>query len=163
MKILMIGGSGSGKSELAEDMALKIKKNTVYYVACMLPYGAEGKRRVERHRKLREGKGFITVEQYRGADKINVGDTVILECASNLLANEMFGDMPKNGEYVFRCIDNIKAENIIVVSNNIFDDGILYDSSTMRYMEELALLNSKLAEWADEVYEAVCGISVRIR
>lgn len=163
MKVLIIGGSGCGKSELAENMAIKLKKNIVYYVACMIPYGDEGKRRVERHRKLREGKGFVTIEQYRDADKVNVKDTVILECVSNLIANEMFGDMPKNGEYVAECIENIQADNIIVVTGNVAEDGIEYDNDTMRYMEELNLVNSRLAQWADRVIETVCGVAVRVK
>ena len=145
MKILIIGGSGSGKSEFAENMALKLKKNIVYYVACMMPFGEEGKRRIERHKKLRRGKGFVTVEQYRSIDKINVKDTVIIECVSNLLANE------------------IQADNIIVVTNSVSEDGIIYDKDTLRYIEELNLVNSRLAAWADSVVEVVCGLPVRVK
>ncbi len=163
MKILIIGGSGSGKSEFAENMALKLKRNIVYYVACMMPFGEEGKRRIERHKKLRKGKGFVTVEQYRDIDKINVKDTVIIECVSNLLANEMFGSETKNGEYVTECIENVQADNVIVVTNSISEDGIMYDKDTLGYIEELNLVNSRLADWADSVVEVVCGLPVRVK
>lgn len=163
MKVLVIGGSGSGKSEYAEKLAMRLKKNKVYYAACMIPYGNEGKRRVERHRKMREGRGFITIEQYRDIDRISVEDTVIVECVSNLLANEMFGKNPKDGRYILNCLKNIEAENIIFVTNNVCEDGIEYSPDTVRYMEELNYVNAGLAVYADRVIEIVCGIEVRLK
>ncbi len=163
MKVLVIGGSGSGKSEYAEELALKLKKDRVYYIACMIPYGDEGIRRVKRHRKMREGKGFITIEQYRDIYKIKAEDTVIIECVSNLLANEMFGEHPKYGKYVLDTLKSIKAENVIFVTDNVFDDGIEYDDATIRYMEELSYVNKGLGEYADKVVEIVCGIAKEIK
>ena len=64
---LIIGGSGSGKSEYAENQAVLLSKKedlSLYYIATMKPFGEEGKRRVERHRRLRSGKGFFTIEHY---------------------------------------------------------------------------------------------------
>ena len=66
MLILVTGGSGSGKSEYAEGIAVSLAEREglpLYYIAAMKPYGEEGKRRVERHRRLRAGKGFQTVER----------------------------------------------------------------------------------------------------
>ena len=63
MMVLVTGASGSGKSEYAEGVAVKLAgKGNLYYLATMRVYGEEGARRVERHRKLRAGKGFQTVE-----------------------------------------------------------------------------------------------------
>ena len=64
MFALIFGGSGSGKSEYAEKLSCELaQKNEKYYIATMIPYGEEGKKRVERHKKLREGKDFYTIEQ----------------------------------------------------------------------------------------------------
>ena len=61
---LVTGGSGSGKSEYAEKLSCELaQKNEKYYIATMIPYGEEGKKRVERHKKLRESKDFYTIEQ----------------------------------------------------------------------------------------------------
>ena len=35
---------------------------TRYYIATMEVFGEEGRKKVERHKKLRQGKGFITIE-----------------------------------------------------------------------------------------------------
>lgn len=63
--ILISGGSGSGKSEYAEGRAVRLHKESggaLYYAATMMIYDEESRRRVERHRKMRESKGFATVE-----------------------------------------------------------------------------------------------------
>lgn len=57
----------------------------------MRPFGAEGMWRVERHRKLRAGKGFETIECYVNLKEQTLPEkgVVLLECMSNLTANEM--------------------------------------------------------------------------
>lgn len=51
--------------------------------------------KVERHKKLRQGKGFITIESPKDVGRVektgNNKLAVLLECVSNLTANEMFG------------------------------------------------------------------------
>ena len=66
MIALVIGGSGSGKSAYAEQMAVKAAGNgSLYYVATMQVCDEEGKKKVERHQKMRAGKGFLTIAQPR--------------------------------------------------------------------------------------------------
>ncbi|MGN1318985.1 MAG: bifunctional adenosylcobinamide kinase/adenosylcobinamide-phosphate guanylyltransferase [Lachnospirales bacterium] len=159
---LVIGGSGSGKSEYGENLALSFGKK-IYYIATMYPKGEEAKRRIKRHKKLREGKNFNVIECYRDIDKIKVSDTVIIECISNLLNNEYFGHNPKNGEYIVNCIKKIKCDNLIIISNNIFDDGKIYDDFTINYMKELSFINRELAKFSDKVTEVVCGIALEVK
>ena len=49
---------------------------------------------------------------------------------------------------------------LVIVTNNVFDDGITYDESTMAYIRALARINIELAAWADEVTEVVAGCPV---
>ena len=71
MVALIIGGSGSGKSEFAENMALNLSKQNLIYLATMIPYGREGTERVEKHKKMRRNKGFKTIEKYNRFKKTN--------------------------------------------------------------------------------------------
>ena len=64
---LIIGGSASGKSEYAERLVCPLPGKRIY-VATMEPFGEEGRERIARHRKLREGKGFVTAEVPRDLD-----------------------------------------------------------------------------------------------
>ncbi len=69
MLVLVIGGGGSGKSAYAEALACRLspqnKQGKRYYLATMEVYGEEGRKRVAKHRRAREGKNFITIEQKR--------------------------------------------------------------------------------------------------
>lgn len=77
MITLVTGGSGSGKSEYAESRILSCGAGARFYVATMEPYGEEGRKRVERHRKLRRGKGFFTVECPRGLENLRLPEVQI--------------------------------------------------------------------------------------
>lgn len=166
--ILISGGSGSGKSEYAESRAVRLHREyggALVYAATMMVRDEESRRRVERHRRMREGKGFVTKEIpfHIGGLSVNSGDTVLIECLSNLLANEMY-ETAGSGDL---CCDEIasgirllteKGVHLVVVTNEVFSDGIRYDDSTMLYIRRLGKVNSALAAIADEVVEVVAGI-----
>ena len=61
---LVSGGAASGKSELAEGIATGFG-GVLVYLATMEVWDEEDRRRVDRHRTLRAGKGFVTVERPR--------------------------------------------------------------------------------------------------
>lgn len=177
MMILVLGGSGSGKSAYAEEGMLSFTDAANrYYLATMQVYGEEGRRKVERHRRLRKGKGFLTIEQPRFLSnalkqiKEPEHSAVLLECISNLTANEMFSDgSPFSAvEIKQRVIAEIallqkRLKHLIVVSGNVFEDGILYDESTMEYLRAMGAINQELAQMADEVVELVVGIPVVLK
>ena len=176
MMTLIIGGSGSGKSAYAEDYMVSISEDRKkYYIATMQIYDEEGKRKVERHRMLRGGKGFSTIEQPvdigNAAEKLEDGDkTALLECISNLTANEMFlGEIPGTEEVITEkivgeiAVLNRELTHLVIVSNNVFEDGNVYDKTTMAYIRAMGRINQKLAEMADEVVEVVVGIPIVIK
>ena len=176
MMTLIIGGSGSGKSAYAEDYMISISEDRKkYYIATMQIYDEEGKRKVERHRMLRGGKGFSTIEQPldigNAAEKLEDGDkTALLECISNLTANEMFlEEVPGTEEVITEkivggiAVLNRELTHLVIVSNNVFEDGNVYDKTTMEYIRAMGRINQKLAEMADEVVEVVVGIPIVIK
>ena len=174
MMILVVGGSGSGKSSYAEKTAVSLAQAGMkkYYLATMQVFDDEGRKKVDRHRNLRNGKGFFTIEQpvqISGAlEKMEDGDrTVLLECISNLTANEMFSEEQAVTEMqvtdnVIRDIKMLKDQtnHLIVVSNNVFEDGITYDDATTKYIQAMGKINQKLAALADRIVEVVAGIPV---
>ena len=94
MNYLIIGGAKSGKSHIGEEIALRLNKDKVIYIATMKPYDKEDEKRIEIHIKNREGLNFITIEKQRDIQdliyKINNDDTVLLDSITSLLTNEMF-------------------------------------------------------------------------
>lgn len=101
---VVTGGSGSGKSAFAEDLVLRRQKKEggrlIYLATMHRADDSETQQRIARHRALRSGRGFLTIEAERNiADTLRVspqhlcilpGDHVLLEDLGNLLANEMF-------------------------------------------------------------------------
>ncbi len=196
MMVLVVGGSGSGKSSYAEKVTVSLAQESVkeitksentslsdfklniakkYYLATMQVFDDEGRKKVDRHRKLRNGKGFFTIEQpvriSSALEKMEDGDrAVLLECISNLTANEMFSEKKTMTEIqvtenVIRDIKMLKEQtnHLVVVSNNIFEDGITYDETTTKYIRAMGKINQKLAALADRVVEVVAGIPVTLK
>ena len=166
MLILVSGGSASGKSKYAEDLAAWTPPGERIYVATMRVWDGESRRRVERHRAMRAGKGFRTEERPVHLDHMPVpaGAAVLLEDLSNLTANEWFGpEGPEGAEArVLSGVRRLKeaAACTVVVTNELFSDGVAYDKETADYLSALARLNAAVAAEADRVYEVVCGIPV---
>lgn len=170
MLIEVIGGSGSGKSEFAEGKCMELCSGEKIYIATMEPYDEESRRRVERHRKMRAGKKFVTMEVYTGLEKASIkkGSTVLLECMSNLAANEMYSPSGRKEDienWILKGIHNLcsQAEHVVIVTNQVFSDGIEYDGSTMKYLKALGAINCQIASMADEVYEVVHGIPLMLK
>ena len=68
---LITGGSKCGKSSLAEKLLDRYGDNK-YYIATMQPFGEEALAAIDRHRKLRAGKGFVTIERYTGLAELDI-------------------------------------------------------------------------------------------
>ena len=160
MFIIVTGGSAGGKSEYAENLVPNTGNRV--YLATMEPFGAEAETRIARHRKLREGKGFKTIEC-----PVNIGNCfeacrgrhVLLEDLPNLVANEMFSSHAHGTAGIAEQILELAriSESLICVTGILTADGRVYDESTMEYLKELSVIERTLAAHADRVIEVVCG------
>jgi adenosylcobinamide kinase/adenosylcobinamide-phosphate guanylyltransferase len=160
---LVTGGSGCGKSTWAEKFIQKFPGPRLY-IATMQVVDDECRERVRRHQTQRAYLGFETLELPRDVGKASVphGATTLLECLPTLMANEMFGGDPK------RVLPGLKrlmdmSENLVVVTNDVFSDGLPYDPETRAYMRKLAAANRWVAEQADLVVEVVFSIPVAVK
>ena len=64
MRILLIGGSKSGKSTTAQRLCRRLAAGgPMYYWATMTPRDSEDIQRIRRHIADREGWGFATIER----------------------------------------------------------------------------------------------------
>lgn len=169
---LVIGGSGSGKSAYAEKKICSLAgKEPLYYIATMLPFGEETGARIQKHRNMREGKGFITKEWYSGISrKIQSSDFVnsqkqvnaLLECVSNLTANEIYSEGKSATETICSVCGGIEklnscCRNLVVVTNDVFADSVSYTSEMIRFKKILGEINRILAQKADRVTEIIWG------
>ena len=161
--ILVLGRPDSGKSKIAEDLIMELSGGgRKIYLATMIPYGEEGQRRIEKHRKLREGKDFETVEcpmDLRSQSGFG-GAYCLLECVSNLVGNEMHVEERLNWEtkrVAELVLDEIrwlqeKTAGLVVVTNE-FEKEEGFDEDTLRYIEITGLVNDGLRAMASRVVE----------
>lgn len=167
MNYLIVGGSKSGKSDIAERISLELNENKVIYIATMKPYDDEDKKRIEAHIKKRYGHNFITIEKHRNISEvcasINEDDTVLIDSTTSLLNNEMFDGNNINNDAGNNIVDDLikimdKGCNTVIVSDYIFNDSIEYDQITESYKKQLALINKKLVQYCDKVVECTFGM-----
>ena len=165
MIVLLTGGSGCGKSTYAEKLIAAMPEDKRVYIATMQVYDEESVKRVARHRAQRADKGFETVERPKDLAGLCLapGSTALLEDLPNLLANEMFD----GGDWT-RILPGLRAlaarcENLVMVTNDVFADGVIYPSSTDEYLRRLARINAGAAALADYAAEVVYSIPVPLK
>ncbi len=160
--ILLTGGSKCGKSTLAERLIERLAdgKMAVTYLATMQAVDQDDLTIVARHQAMRQGKGFRVIERCRGLHCIDFpqGGAVLLEDAPNLLANEIFG-----GEGPAAALEGIRklksaCSHLVVVTNEVGSDGMMYAAETMAYVDALGCFNQELAHMSDAVAEVVSGV-----
>ena len=172
MFLFVSGAVRSGKSEWAEKTALELSPSGPRaYLATARAADAEMRDRVARHQAARATRGFITVERERDLERalpeIPPGATVLLECLGTWTANEMFGRpdgrVLEPGrviavvEGVVRALRS-RAEHLLIVSNDVFSDGVVYDEGTENYLKALGSLHIALARSADCAVECASGL-----
>ncbi len=169
MIFLITGGAGCGKSSYAEDICMSFNEPR-FYIATMRPFGDGSMEKIKKHRKMREGKGFITIERYTDLRELKLmrKGTVLLECVTNLTANEMYDEHGNISDPYNAVIDGItslsmQADNLVIITNEVGCDAQNFDESTKSYIRTLGKINIELAELADHVYEMVCGIPLVLK
>ncbi len=165
MIVLVTGGSGCGKSTWAEKLIASLPGEKRIYIATMQVYDEESAKRVARHRAQRADKGFFTIECEKdlASAKVEEGSIVLLEDLVNLMANEMFdsGDVkriiPSLKELAKKCL------HLVMVTNDVFSDGVDYADSTQEYLRQLAEINHQAAALADTVVEVIYSIPICVK
>ncbi|WP_124066721.1 bifunctional adenosylcobinamide kinase/adenosylcobinamide-phosphate guanylyltransferase [Clostridium sp. E02] len=178
MIALVTGGSGSGKSEYAENLISRLGVGKRIYIATMKPWDEECRKRILRHQVMRQEKQFETIECYSKLNKLTLPQeskvsAVLLECMSNLVSNELFGFeeevfLPSNEFVEKQIMEGIKnlslqTNHLVIVTNEVFSDGDYYSAQTNHYRMVLGQINQKIADMANLVVEVVAGIPIVLK
>lgn len=168
---LITGGAGSGKSEYAESQILASEcKNRLYVATMSMGTDPENMERVRKHRERRKDMGFQTIECSLMLSEIVIPEdcAILLEDLPNLLANELY--LPNGSgihaiNHILQGIDYLAsgAEDLIIVTDDVFDDGCRYEGGTKLYLQLLGLICQDLTTLADRVTEIVYGIPVDLK
>ena len=172
MIILVSGASRSGKSLYAENRLEEFTSTHKIYVAVSKIYDDEMRLRVQLHQERRKHKNFITLEKYSDLAGLIFPEkaSVLIESLTVWTANEMFrDDGVRNSQEVSEKVYGdffvlkSKCENIILVSDDVFSDGIIYDALTEEYIRTLANLTRKIVTLSDEVIECCSGLCIKYK
>ncbi len=177
MIVFATGGASCGKSAFCEELCQALGGDLVY-LAAMQPFGEDGARRIARHRAMRAGKGFETVECFTGfSDVVESGvldgKTALLECLGNVVANDLFseGESARDEDAGARCarigavLEELcmRCSHVVVVGNEVACDGVAYPPETRLYQDVLGAVSRALAARADFVVECVSGCALPLK
>lgn len=172
--ILITGGARSGKSTLAQKMAIE-RGEKVLFCATAQALDEEMKTRIEAHKKSRpSGWGILeapvnTAQQLEGA--VKQYDLVLIDCITLLVANSI-GEATNAEAAEERSHHEIAAliklmiprEHSYILVTNEVGFGIVPDNKLARlYRDALGRANQQLAACADEVYLLTAGLPLKLK
>jgi uroporphyrin-III C-methyltransferase len=175
-RVLVLGGSGSGKSEFAERL-LAGTEDVCYVATASTPVeDAEWLDRIERHR-IRRPASWSTAETADIVGQLagHGGSTLLVDSITTWLARAMDAagcwDDPageqSEGRLRERVDDLVTAwrgsTRAVVVSDEVGSGIVPATVSGRQFRDQLGRLNQRLAAAADEVYLVTAGIGQRLR
>lgn len=174
--IFVTGGARSGKSSLAEKIALE-RAETVTYIATAEAKDGEMRERIAEHRERRP-EGWRTVEAPQmlteAVEDALAGEGIVLiDCLTVYISNLLMNQGIASGERAKRAVDREMDQlvdvcrggngRVILVSNEV-GMGIVPDNMLARTFRDVAgRANQKAAAAAAEVYLCVSGIPMKVK
>lgn len=182
MIVFVSGGARSGKSAVAEQLAVQLDRHSrrqggaLYYLATARVSDGEMIERIARHRRQR-GDGWNTLEAplalTEALAKVPHGSTVLLDCltlwASQWLFQPGSQDRLSDSQLEARGLAELEAMidcvrfrklSLVVVSNDLNEDLPPQDALVWRYVAFLQKLHCRLADRAERVVEVMAGMAM---
>lgn len=163
LKTLILGGVRSGKSRLAETLALQ-SGLPVTYVATAIAGDEEMRRRIEFHRQRRPAPWTVVEEPYALAAALRPhaveGRCVIVDCLTLWLTQLLCAGeelLAKERDALLAALPEIKA-HLILVSNETGLGIVPLDALTRRFADEAGRLHQALAERCEHVVLTLAGL-----
>jgi adenosylcobinamide kinase/adenosylcobinamide-phosphate guanylyltransferase len=176
-RVLVLGGSRSGKSRHAEQLLAGAASVTYVATAQGDPADAEWTARIERHRTRRPA-GWSTAETTDPAKLIHQADAgaLLIDSVTTWLAQVMDDcgcwsevkpeDADRRlGDALDTLVDAwaAAAVTVVAVSDEVGSGIVPATASGRRFRDALGELNQRLATAADEVWLVTAGIPRRLR
>jgi adenosylcobinamide kinase/adenosylcobinamide-phosphate guanylyltransferase len=164
--ILITGGARSGKSVIAETMALSLGRPAIYIATAEIR-DDEIARRVRQHR-ARRGSDWIEHAaplDLSGALRATDGrGPRLIDCLTLWLTNLMLQDRDWQAETRVLCSLLPAMRDPVVLVTNEVGQGIVPDNRLARDFRDAAgLLNQQVAAVADDVILAVAGLPLKVK
>lgn len=170
VKTLVLGGIRSGKSALAEQLAVQTGE-PVLYLATATAGDEEMARRIALHRQRRPQDWGLLEEplglgQVLGRQAVEgQGQCLLVDCMSLWLSNLLHaGDevFEREREAFLEALA-IYSGSVVIVSNEVGLGTIGMDPLTRKFADQLGWLNQALAERCDRVVLTVAGQALTLK
>jgi adenosylcobinamide kinase / adenosylcobinamide-phosphate guanylyltransferase len=164
--ILITGGARSGKSGIAETMALSLGTPAIY-IATATPGDDEMAARIATHQARRGVEWTTLAEPLDLARALKASDGQmprLVDCLTLWLSNLMFAgrDWRVETQHLINAL-YLQSGPVILVTNEV-GSGIVPDNRLARDFRDAAgHLNQQVAAMADEVFLAVCGLPMKVK
>lgn len=174
--ILITGGSRSGKSSFALQMAERCNVPRYFLATC--PYtDSEINERILRHQKEREGRGWHTVEEtlFLGEQitRCPKDSTILIDCLTLWINNLMYDAEEKNEQFTEDHLAELVNElghtakmhdgTVIMVTNEVGLGVVPGNTMARVYRDLVGRCNQILAAQADQVFLVSCGLSLQLK
>ena len=161
------GGSRSGKSRFAQQLAEQRSENPVYLATARI-WDDDFAARVKRHRSDRDER-WETVEEEKWLSEHDLsGRTVLVDCITLWLTNFFHDQQYQSDETLkaareewIRFTD--RNADLIVVSNELGMGVHPENEAARKFADVQGWMNQFIARQAEEVYLMVSGIPVKIK
>lgn len=174
--ILVTGGARSGKSswaqKRAEDSPFTAKRQ---FIATAVPLDDEMSKRIRKHQQDRDCSWTTVDAPYdleMAIQTIGNDFVVCIDCLTVWLGNIWYQNNGDEEQLKMRCTTLTAALHkwkttargeMIIVTNEV-GWGIVPESPEVRVFRDIAgFLNKSIADIADELFLAVCGVPLRIK
>ena len=179
---LITGGARSGKSQFAEELALK-SAQPVLFVATAEAGDEEMRQRIEKHRETRPSNwNTLEAPMHVGSHIMENAagkPTILIDCITLMVNNILIQHCDPSGEPIddtalieaevtaeigelVGCFNKIKA-SFIIVTNEVGLGLVPANRAGRLYRDLLGRANQILAQHVDEVYLLVSGIPMPLK
>ena len=164
--ILITGGQRSGKSQHAEQTALRLTDHPVYLATAHI-WDEEFRQRVLRHQE-RRGPQWTNIEEEKFLSRHNVtARVVVIDCVTLWLTNFFFEqqNVSKTLETVKEEFDRFTSQDatFIFVTNEIGSGGVSDNVVQRQFTDLEGWMNQYIASKADEVILMISGIPLKVK
>jgi adenosylcobinamide kinase / adenosylcobinamide-phosphate guanylyltransferase len=169
MRTLILGGARSGKSALAERLAVE-SGHEVVYIATAQARDAEMTARIAHHRASRPAHWHLVEEPVVLADALlahaRPGGCVLVDCLtlwlSNLLAVDDGTSLERERAALLAALPLLKGQ-VLLVSNEVGLGIVPMGELTRRFVDEAGRLHQALASQCERVLFVAAGLPLALK
>lgn len=169
MITLVLGGARSGKSRIAQELAIA-SSQPVVYIATATALDEEMATRIQHHQHNRPSEWRLRECPLNLAtalqEETQQPQTILVDCLTLWLNNKLFENPEQDFSALFDALVNSLSANnanVIFVANEVGLGIIPLGEVSRKFVDEAGRLNQRLAQIADKVLFVAAGLPLALK